>query len=248
MKSPAYPIDKSLPTPAYLQLKEKLANAIADGSLVAGSALPSERELAENLGLSRMTVRRAFEELVADKLVEQRQGSGTYVKPRRVKQMIDRVLGFSDEALSLGFKAGSQLLEFKLVNADEATAHALNISEGTRVLSITRLRTADHDPLAIQIAHLAPEYSELAREVLIKHHSLYKSLAQEYNVQPSGAKQTVSARLPSRQESQLLKITLTTPVLALERITFDGHQRPFEYARSAYRSDKYQMIVDLQGP
>ena len=73
-------IDKDLPTPAYLQLTEQLAAAIDRGQLTAGSALPSERGLASSLGLSRMTVRRAFEQLVYAGVVEQRQGSGTYVK------------------------------------------------------------------------------------------------------------------------------------------------------------------------
>src|SRR5690606_28658090 len=75
-------VDKTRPTPAYLQLSEQLTRSIEEGDLIAGSALPSERVLALDLGLSRMTVRRAFEELVAAGVVEQRQGSGTFVRPR----------------------------------------------------------------------------------------------------------------------------------------------------------------------
>ena len=103
-------IDKSRPTPAYLQLSHGLAAAIRAGELRPGAALPSERDFADRLGLSRMTVRRAFEALAADGLVEQRQGSGTYVAPavaeRTVEQTVDRVLGFTDEARTLGLAAG----------------------------------------------------------------------------------------------------------------------------------------------
>lgn len=113
-------IDKSLPTPAYLQLGQQLTHAIETAVLKPGSALPSERDLAERLGLSRMTVRRAFEELVGSGLVEQRQGSGTYVRFTPVEQVIDRVLGFTDEARHLGLTPGSRLIESTTLAADDS--------------------------------------------------------------------------------------------------------------------------------
>src|SRR5690606_1807113 len=117
-------IDKDLPTPAYLQLMEQLANAIDSGQLASGSALPSERGLASSLGLSRMTVRRAFEQLVEAGLVEQRQGSGTYVRGQALEQVIDRALGFTDEARNLGLAPGARMLSAETVAADEPVAAA----------------------------------------------------------------------------------------------------------------------------
>jgi GntR family transcriptional regulator len=101
-------VDKALPTPAYLQLRDRLAAAMDAGVLVPGSALPSERTLALALGLSRMTVRRAFEQLVTDGRVEQLHGSGTYVRNRPFEQIIDHVLGFTDEARHLGLRPNSR--------------------------------------------------------------------------------------------------------------------------------------------
>jgi GntR family transcriptional regulator len=241
-------VDKALPTPAYLQLKEGLRRAISEGAITPGAALPSERELAEALGLSRMTVRRAFEELVSDNLVEQRQGSGTYVLPRRHEQIIDRVLGFSQEAESLGFKAGSQLLAADYLPADQQVADALGITKGAAVLQLVRLRTADEEPLALQAAHLSPRFQDFPLEHLRNSGSLYATLEHRYGVKPHGARQTVSARLPTRQECQLLRIGKEVPLLAMERVTFDAQGRAFEYVRSAYRSDKYQMALILRAP
>lgn len=241
-------VDKTLPTPAYLQLKERLVQAMERGELPAGTALPSERDLAELVGLSRMTVRRAFEELVSDNRVEQRQGSGTYVLPSRLEQTIDRVLGYSDEARNLGFRAGSVLLEAKRVAADAAVAEALRLNRGETVLRITRLRTADDAPLALQVAHLPPGLLELSLELLGETGSLYQAAQAQFGIRPQGARQTVSARLPTRQEVELLAIASQTPVLALERTTFATGNQPFEYVRSAYRGDRYRMALDLRAP
>ena len=169
-------IDKDLPTPAYLQLKEQLANAIDSGQLASGSALPSERGLASSLGLSRMTVRRAFEQLVEAGLVEQRQGSGTYVRGQALEQFIDRVLSFGDEARNLGFDPGTRMVESHLQPAEEAEAAALKVPLGSQILRINRLRTADGEPLAIQEAHLPPHLAELSIELLDRTGSLYRSL------------------------------------------------------------------------
>lgn len=239
-------VDKRQPTPAYLQLSEKLSKAIADGSLGSGEALPSERDLAQLLGLSRMTVRRAFGELISDNLVQRRQGSGTYVQPRRLEQTFDRVLGFTDEARALGFTAGSKLLEATPVSADQQVAEALKVGKGQEVLRVTRLRTADDAPLALQIAHLAPWLSPFPLEALENSGSLYRLIAEHFGVMPHGARQTVSARMPARAESRLLGLASNLPLLALERTTFDAQGRPFEFARSAYRSDRYQLALNLR--
>jgi GntR family transcriptional regulator len=258
----ALTINKRLPTPAYLQLKDKLVQAIENGTLSVGSALPSERELADDLGLSRMTVRRAFEALVAERRVEQRQGSGTYILGRTVEQMIDRVLGFTDEAANLGVKAGSVLLETQHLMPDPVIAKALQLkpnsspskngrhkkSSNHSVLCITRLRTADGEPLALQTAYLAPHLNTLSLQRLAKKGSLYKTIEEQFGVKPQGAKQSVSARLPSEQECNALNISHTTPVLALERTTFDKEGKAFEFVRSSYRGDRYVMLLDLRAP
>ncbi len=239
-------IDKELPTPAYLQLKEQLSVAIDDGTMAAGSALPSERGLAESLGLSRMTVRRAFEQLVAEGLVEQRQGSGTYVKGRPLEQYIDRVLGFADEARALGFKAGTLLLQAKTLPADEHLAAQLGVRAGESVLSLVRLRTADGEPLALQEANLHPDLRDLDIDKLRSLGSLYRTLESQFGLRPVRARQTIGARQPTSHESSALGIGRDVPVMSLERTTYDAKDRAFEFTRSAYRGDIYRLALDLR--
>lgn len=239
-------IDKALPTPAYLQLKEKLIHAIDAGRINQGRALPSERDLAASLGLSRMTVRRAFKELVAEGRVEQQQGSGTYVRGRPLEQIIDRVLGFTDEARHLGFEPGARLLKAERVPADDQVAAALGLQPGATVLRVTRLRTADGEPLALQEAHLATRLADLPTEELAAGGSLYRCLEVRFGIRPVRARQTIGARLPTRAEARALGLAQGAPVLALERTTFDEGERPFEYTRSAYRGDRYRLALDLR--
>ena len=239
-------VDKAQPKPAYLQLRDGLERAIRSGAYPPGSALPSERELSEAVGLSRMTVRRALEELAAERLVEQRRGSGTFVLGRRVDQPADVLLGFTEEARLLGFRPGSVLFEARTVRAEEEVAAALRLEPGARVLRVIRLRTADDEPLALQTSHLAPPYDALSIDVLKRSASLYQTLGEQYGVTPAGAEQSISARLPTGHECEMLAIDATTPVLAMERTTFDAHGVPFEYVLSAYRSDRYRVLLRLR--
>jgi GntR family transcriptional regulator len=241
-------VDKSQPTPAYLQLQERLRSAILAGEIAPGEALPSERELAESLGLSRMTVRRALGALVAQKLAEKRQGSGTYVLPRRLEQTVDRVLGFADEAKLLGFEPGSRILETLTLPADPQVAEALKLAPEAPVCRITRLRTADGAPLALQLSHLPPPYTSLSAAALAASGSLYRTLAETFDLVPRHARQTVSARMPTQRERELLELPRGVPVLALERTTFCSDHAPFEFVRSAYRGDKYQLGLELRAP
>lgn len=246
MTVPRFNIDKSLPTPAYLQLREQLGRAIRSGEMPPGTALPSERELSETLELSRMTVRRAFEELVIEGLVEQRHGSGTFVRRGPVEQTIDRLQGFGEEAVRLGLRPGSEVLEVSRQPADADTARFLGVQNGEKLLSLTRLRTTDGAPLALQVAHLAPPLADLSLEQLNQLGSLYRTIRVQFGIEAFRARQTIGARMPTDRERKLLKLEAGIPVLALERTTFDAQDRPFEFVRSAYRGDRYRMALDLR--
>lgn len=248
MKQPELRVDKTLPTPAYLQLLEQLRQLITAGTLRPGQALPSERGLSEQLGLSRMTVRHAFDALASEELVEQRQGSGTYVRSRALEQTIDRLAGYTDEINHLGHQPGSRLLGVERRAAGRAAGSALNVAASDEVLVIRRLRLVDDEPVAIQVAHLAPQFKELSLETLEQLGSLYAALRQQFGIVPFRARQTISARLPQRREVELLGIKPDSPLLALERTSFASDGEPFEYVQSAYRGDSYRLALDLRAP
>lgn len=241
-----FEFDPDAATPVYLQLQHFIEEAIRLGTLRGGEALPSERRLAEALSISRMTVRRAIDGLVEKSLVKRVLGSGTYVLPSRVHQPITRLQGFSEEAKALGFMPGSKIIEISYVAADSRVASALDIQVDDQVLRITRLRTANGIPLAIQVAHISPRLIRFPVEDFLACGSLYEVISKHYSTWPHHATQTVGARLPNTEEGRLLEITSSTPVLSLERITYDESGFPFEYVQSAYRGDRYQVWAELR--
>lgn len=214
--------------------------------MIPGTALPSERALAQALALSRMTIRKALEELVAVGLVEKRQGSGTYIRELPVEQTIDRLAGFSEEAAQLGFRPRSRFLDVSTHPADPNIATSLGVESGQSLLRITRLRLASDVPLALQVAHLGPILADLSIDRLRGVGSLYRTIEAQFGIQPSRARQKIASRLPTPCEQDLLEIGPQTPVLALERTTFDSEDRAFEFVRSAYRGDRYRMALDLR--
>jgi GntR family transcriptional regulator len=170
------------------------------------------------------------------------------VRGRPVEQTFDRVLGYTDEAKALGFIPGTTLLELRTHSADEIVAGALQIARGADVLVVTRLRTADEAPLAIQIAHLAPAFLELSQDKLRRNESLYRTLDLQFGIAPHHAHQTVSARQPTSWERRELAMPADVPVLSMERTTYDERGVPFEYVRSVYRGDRYRLAQDLRPP
>ena len=225
-------------TPAYLQLRQSIMEAIQANALRPGEALPSERKLADTLGLSRMTVRRAFDELIAEGVLERRPGSGTFIKPRRVEQMVDRVLGFTDEVQNLGMKPLSVVLDVEYEVSDAEVSHHLGLDGDAKMFKLARLRLTEQGPLAVQIAFLPPDYADLSLETLNRTGSLYATLQQQFDVYPSRAKQRITARLPSEREVTLLQLGMGAPVLAMERLTFDQHGQTMEFVRSAYSGER----------
>ena len=242
----ALSVDRDAPTPAYLQLKRNIEEAILSGELPAESALPAERELAEGLQISRMTIRRAIDLLVRDDRLERRHGSGTYVRRAPVEQVVDRVQSFSSESRSLGIKPGTRLLEVHEGPQDPKVASVLGLLPGEPTLSLTRLRTADGEPLAIQRATLPRRFATLSLDLLRSLDSLYATLAEQYGVRITGARQTVTARLPTEREQRWLAIDAHDPVLALERISYDQNDEVAEYVQSAYHGRRYRMALELK--
>ncbi len=238
-------VDRHAPTPAYLQLRSNIERLIRDGSLSVDAAMPSERELAESLGVSRMTLRRAVDMLVKDGLLDRRHGSGTYVRKPPVEQVMDAVQSFSKESRALGFKPGTRLLEVRETRPDPGVAALLGLEAHEETTSITRLRTADDEPLAIQRAYLPRRYQGLSIDFLRELESLYATLERQFGVRILRARQSVTARLPSVLERRWLSLGANDPVLALERISFDQEGRVAEVVQSAYHGGRYRMILEL---
>src|SRR6516164_4241386 len=147
----ALELDQGSPTPLYLQLADQIRARIGDGLIKVGDALPSERELSLTGGISRVTVRKALDTLLREGLLSRRHGSGTYIAPR-IEQSAALLVGFSADMSNRGLTPGAIWIERRIGVAMPEEALTLALAVDAKVLRLTRVRTADKEPLAIERA------------------------------------------------------------------------------------------------
>ncbi|EBA16845.1 transcriptional regulator, GntR family protein [Roseobacter sp. SK209-2-6] len=230
--------------PRYVQLRHRLEQAIAEEVLPSNSALPPEREIAGITGLSRVTVRKAIQELVEKGVVEQRQGSGTFVREplARVEQSLTKLTSFTEDMRHRGVQTSSTWLERGVFLASEEEIETLNLEAGASVSRIRRLRLADGHPMALE--HAALPLDILPNPIDITS-SLYDVLDQSGN-RPVRALQKISAINLGAAEANLLGVAEGTAGLRIRRISFLENGRTAELTRSVYRGDAYDFVAELR--
>lgn len=231
--------------PRYLQLYRHLAAYIAAGHLEPGAQLPPERELAEWAQVSRVTVRKAVAELVGDGLIEQRRGAGSFVRGReapRLTQSLSSLVSFTENMRARGRASSSVALDAGLFppTPDETVALGLGASE--RVSRLTRLRSADGVPMAL-------EYSSLPEDILpdptVVGISLYEVLRTAGRA-PTRAIQRVSAINLGPADAKRLDMPEGAAALRIDRTAYLATGRPIEFTRGLYRSDIYDFVTELR--
>ncbi|GAB3888498.1 GntR family transcriptional regulator [Terrabacter terrigena] len=235
-------IDRETPVPLYHQLAEQLSAAIGSGTLQPGDAFENEVAMAERLGLSRPTVRRAIQELVAQGLLLRRRGLGTTVAGRQIHRRAELTSLFDDLRREGTGDPRTEVLTHE-VTTDEVAATALGLPIDTPLLHLVRLRRNGDQPLAILRNWLPPAYSDITRSDL-ERDGLYAMLRTRGG-KPVVAHQRIGARQPSAAERKHLDLTPSQPVLTMTRTAFDAVGGPVEYGDHCYRAQDYSIEVML---
>lgn len=239
-------IDKTSPIPIYYQLEQIVLDKIKSGVWPPNTAIPSERELSEQFGVSRMTIRQALLALTRDGILRREVGVGTFVAEPRITQRLTRLTGFSEDMRARGKRASARVLSVAVARATPVVAEMLGLELGCEVLVVDRLRLADDEPLAIETSHLFFRGCQELQGADLEG-SLYALLTQKYGIVPTRARQRISAGVADKREIDLLGLRRGAPVLRLRRVTFDQEGRRFEYVESTYRADKYVFDAELVG-
>jgi GntR family transcriptional regulator len=217
------------------------------GTLEIGAAIPAERRLSTELGISRPTVRAAIEELVRGGLLRRRQGSGTYVAEPKIALPLT-MTSFSEDMRRRGMRPGSRVLSFEAASAGAQVGRALEVSPEEPVWRIKRLRLADEETMAIESLHvprsIAPDLSRRDLEGA----SFYDLLRERYGVVVSHGMQTTEPTVTDEEESEVLGVPLHSPAFIFERITHDEGGEVVEFVRSIYRGDRYRLVAELRPP
>lgn len=239
---PLLPLDETNPTPLYLQLQQSIEEAVRKGAIKPDDALPGERDLAKQLGISRVTVRKAITGLVKKGVLVQRWGSGTFIAPQiRLEQPLSRLSSFTDDMSARGLPSSAVLLSRSVGQAAPDELMALGLSPGDLVSRVNRLRLADGIPMAIEHAVIPNRF--LPDPSLVKQ-SLYAAL-HEQGVVPSRALQRLHAVLLTEEQASLLHVPPQSPALYIERRSFTTAGEPVEFTSSYYRGDAYDFVAEL---
>jgi GntR family transcriptional regulator len=230
-------------TAKYHSIRDEILDLVAE--LKVGDALPPERTLAPKLGVSRMTLRRAVEELVREGRLVRRHGAGTFVAEPKIAQGM-AVTSFSEDMRQRGAVPSSHLLGVDEVLAGAQLGRVLEVSPGEQVVRVVRLRLADGSPMALETLHVPRSVAPDLDGVMLANRSFYELLSSRYGVTLDGGIQAIEATVTDGTESQLLTVPLHSPAFLFERISRAVDGRVVEFVRSVYRGDRYKFRIELQ--
>jgi GntR family transcriptional regulator len=215
--------------------------------LGVGEAIPSERQLSGDLGVSRLTVRAALDDLVREGFLERRHGAGTFVSEPKIAQELT-MTSFTEEMRRRGMVPSSKTLELKTVAAGARLGRLLHVSPSERIVVVTRLRYADRETMAIETLHVSEALVPGLTAKDLEQHSFYELLEERFGVMVVGGSQAIEPTVTNEEESAALGVPLHSPAFLFERTTNAADGTIVEYVRSIYRGDRYRLVSDLTRP
>ncbi len=239
-------IDPNSPVPKYFQLRTIVLDLIESAELPVNAAVPSERELCQRYGLSRMTVRQAIDQLVTEGRLYRVPGKGTFVARPKIEMPL-RLVSFSEDMLARGLRPGASDIARRTIPATMLLARAFGTEPGTEIHVIERLRTANGEPMAIERVHILASLAPDLLDRRLADRSLYGVLEAVYGLVFDAGDQIINAGVVDTPDARHLDISRGSPVLLLERRSYAGGVCA-ELTMSTYRADRYQLHTTLEVP
>ncbi|MFZ2460622.1 MAG: GntR family transcriptional regulator [Streptococcus infantarius] len=228
--------------PAYIRIHDAIKKEIDGGIWEIGQRLPSERDLADDYEVSRMTLRQAITLLVEEGILERRVGSGTYVASHRVQEKMRGTTSFTEIVRSQGKTPSSQLVSYQRKPANDTEIQQLQLKASDYVVRMERVRYADNVPLVFEVASIPEKLiREFKREDITEH--FFQTLTDNgYEIGKS--QQTIYAKNASERVANYLKVPKNHAVLALTQVSYFTDGRPFEYVHSQYVGDRFEFYLE----
>ena len=240
-------VDRLQPVPLYHQIFLQLRGEIASGERAVGSRLPTEQELSESFGVSRITARRALDELAQAGLVARKQRVGTIVIFQPAAKPIEGDIEQAMESLlAFGRNTQVKLIDLETVAAAAPIAELLDVEPGTELVRAVRVRWQDDAPVGHYITHVPAALGvNLTPAALSKTPML--ALIREAGIRIGAADQTISATLADAGLASSLQVDIGSALLRVSRTVYDADKRPVQHIQAHFRPDRYQIRLDLHG-
>ena len=212
--------------------------------LGVGEAIPSERQLSAELGVSRLTLRAALDELAREGYVIRRRGSGTFVSEPKIAQELT-MTSFTEDMRRRGMEPGSRTLSLEVVPAGARLGRFLHVSPSEPIVVAKRLRLADRETMAIETLHVREALVPGLTQRELEGKSFYELLRKRFGIVIAGGVQTIEPTVTNEEESAALGVPLHSPAFLFERVTHSEGNEIVEFVHSIYRGDRYQLVTDL---
>ena len=234
-----------MPSPKYLEIQNLLLQRIKNGDYQEGQLIPKEVDLAEQLNVSRPTVRHAIRNLVQAGYLERRKKRGTIVTQTKIKQQFTHVIeSYNTEIQNNGLVAKTQVLNFSTEKVNDEVAEALTIKPNTEVYKLVRLRSADNKPVVFVITYLPIAQLPDLQKIDFTHHSLYSELAKA-GLEITHVSRKIEVHPATEEEAQLLETDIKAPIFYFHTIGFTKDHRALEYSIASYRGDLNYFMVEI---
>ena len=240
-------LHRDSPVPVWAQIEEALAARIGRGELRVGDRLPAERDLADELSVSRGTIRQALDALAARGLVERGVGRGTFVAAGKVDVHLHDVAGFTEQLARAGLEAHARVLRAGVGPAPEQVAAALGLEEGASVVRIERLRLAGRLPVTLEDSYV-PSARFPGIEELDLRGSIYQLMRDLYGHAPVRVVEALEPVIAQPHSAEVLGVAAGCALMLVERTAYDADGVAVEYARDLHRGDRARFLVEAAAP
>ena len=233
--------------PLYIQVKKQITESLVNAEWVPGKSIPSEIELAQRYSVSQGTVRKAIDDLVADKILIRMQGKGTFVSTHNEENIQLRFLRLTSNS-GLKEKLNNKLVSFEKEKANIHLAKALNINPSATLFSIQRLLTFNEKPLILDCIKIpASVFKGLTPEKVVESNGLmYRMYETSFGIQMLHADEKIKAILSDKLSSSLLNISNNTPLLSIERLSYTFDHKPIEWRLGLCLTNNHYYRAELE--
>jgi GntR family transcriptional regulator len=215
--------------------------------LDVGDAIPSERQLSTDLGISRLTVRAALDDLAREGHLVRRRGAGTFVSEPKIAQELT-MTSFTDDMRRRGMRPASKTRELRIAPAGARLGRLLHVSPSEPIVIASRLRLADGETMAIETLHVREKHVPGLTAKDLEQRSFYELLLDRYEIVIAGGTQTIEPTVTDEEESRALGVPLHSPAFRFERVTHTEDGEIVEFVESIYRGDRYRLVTALGPP
>ncbi|NBA97361.1 GntR family transcriptional regulator [Pseudomonas sp. R5(2019)] len=233
------------PVPLYSQLKELLRSRILDGTYAPMARMPSESELGAAFEVSRITVRQALGDLQKEGLIFKIHGKGTFVSKPKAFQNVSTLQGLAESMTQMGYEVLNRLRSFKSVPATALVAERLQVKEGTPVTEIKRVRLINRAPVSLEITYLPQSIGERLEKADLATRDIFLILENDCGIALGHADLAVDAVLADADLAQALEAEEGSPIMRIERLTFDANGAPLDFEYLYYRGDSFQYRLRI---